>query len=115
MWTAEELQQLGEICLRHHVIVVSDEIHNDFVYPGYEHTVFATVDPRFAEFTVTCTAPSKTFNLAGLQISNILSPMKSFVKHFRQRLTRPVMMNLMHWGSWRVKQPIVQEKTGWIS
>ncbi len=71
VWTREELQQLGEICLRHHVIVVSDEIHNDFVYPGYEHTVFANVDPRFAEFTVTCTAPSKTFNLAGLQISNI--------------------------------------------
>lgn len=46
MWTAEELQKLGEICLRHHVIVVSDEIHNDFVYPGYEHTVFANVDPR---------------------------------------------------------------------
>ena len=48
VWTVEELQKLGEICLRHHVIVVSDEIHNDFVYPGYEHTVFANVDPRFA-------------------------------------------------------------------
>ena len=71
VWTREELQQLGEICLRHHVIVVSDEIHNDFVYPGFEHTVFANVDPRFTEFTVTCTAPSKTFNLAGFQISNI--------------------------------------------
>ena len=66
VWNREELQYLGEICLRHHVIVVSDEIHNDFVYPGFEHTVFANVDPRFAEFTVTCTAPSKTFNLAGL-------------------------------------------------
>lgn len=71
VWNREELQQLGEICLRHHVIVVSDEIHNDFVYPGFDHTVFANVDPRFTEFTVTCTAPSKTFNLAGLQISNI--------------------------------------------
>ena len=53
----EELQYLGEICLRHHVIVVSDEIHNDFVYPGFEHTVFANVDPRFAEFTVTAPHP----------------------------------------------------------
>ena len=88
VWTAEELQQLGEICLRHHVIVVSDEIHNDFVYPGYEHTVFATVDPRFAEFTVTCTAPSKTFNLAGLQISNIFISNPQIRETFKQEINR---------------------------
>ena len=88
VWTAEELQQLGEICLRHHVIVVSDEIHNDFVYPGYEHTVFATVDPRFAEFTVTCTAPSKTFNLAGLQISNIFIPNEKLRKAFQTEIDK---------------------------
>ncbi len=96
MWTVEELQQLGEICLRHHVIVVSDEIHNDFVYPGFEHTVFANVDPRFAEFTVTCTAPSKTFNLAGTSdIQYFLSRMKSCVRHSKQKLTEPAMMSLM--------------------
>lgn len=88
VWTAEELQKLGEICLRHHVIVVSDEIHNDFVYPGYEHTVFATVDPRFAEFTVTCTAPSKTFNLAGLQISNIFIPNEKLRKAFQTEIDK---------------------------
>ena len=88
VWTVEELQQLGEICLRHHVIVVSDEIHNDFVYPGYEHTVFATVDPRFAEFTVTCTAPSKTFNLAGLQISNIFIPNEKLRKAFQTEIDK---------------------------
>lgn len=88
VWTGEELQKLGEICLRHHVIVVSDEIHNDFVYPGYEHTVFANVDPRFAEFTVTCTAPSKTFNLAGLQISNIFIPNDALREAFRKEIDR---------------------------
>lgn len=88
VWTVEELQQLGEICLRHHVIVVSDEIHNDFVYPGYEHTVFANVDPRFAEFTVTCTAPSKTFNLAGLQISNIFIPNEKLRKAFQTEIDK---------------------------
>ena len=88
VWTVEELQKLGEICLRHHVIVVSDEIHNDFVYPGYEHTVFATVDPRFAEFTVTCTAPSKTFNLAGLQISNIFIPNEKLRKAFQTEIDK---------------------------
>ena len=86
VWTREELQQLGEICLRHHVIVVSDEIHNDFVYPGFEHTVFANVDPRFEEFAVTCTAPSKTFNLAGLQISNIFIPNPELRRKFRKQL-----------------------------
>ena len=88
VWTREELQYLGEICLRHHVIVVSDEIHNDFVYPGFEHTVFANVDPRFAEFTVTCTAPSKTFNLAGLQISNIFIPNETLREAFQKEIDR---------------------------
>ena len=88
VWTREELQYLGEICLRHHVIVVSDEIHNDFVYPGYEHTVFANVDPRFAEFTVTCTAPSKTFNLAGLQISNIFIPNETLREAFQKEIDK---------------------------
>ena len=88
VWTVEELQKLGEICLRHHVIVVSDEIHNDFVYPSFEHTVFANVDPRFAEFTVTCTAPSKTFNLAGLQISNIFIPNENLRKAFQTEIDK---------------------------
>ena len=88
VWTREELQYLGEICLRHHVIVVSDEIHNDFVYPGFEHTVFANVDPRFAEFTVTCTAPSKTFNLAGLQISNIFISNETLREAFQKEIDK---------------------------
>lgn len=88
VWNSEELQYLGEICLRHHVIVVSDEIHNDFVYPGFEHTVFANVDPRFAEFTVTCTAPSKTFNLAGLQISNIFISNETLREAFQKEIDK---------------------------
>lgn len=88
VWNREELQYLGEICLRHHVIVVSDEIHNDFVYPGFEHTVFANVDPRFAEFTVTCTAPSKTFNLAGLQISNIFISNETLLEAFQKEIDK---------------------------
>lgn len=71
VWTKEELIRLGEICLKHNVIVVSDEIHCDFVYPGHQHTVFANISQKFAENSIICTAPSKTFNLAGLQISNI--------------------------------------------
>ncbi len=71
VWTEAELQRLGDICLKYGVIVVSDEIHSDFVYPGHQHRVFASLSSEYADITVTCTAPSKTFNLAGLQISNI--------------------------------------------
>ncbi|HHV10921.1 MAG TPA: pyridoxal phosphate-dependent aminotransferase [Clostridiales bacterium] len=71
VWTVEELTRMGELCLKHNVIVVSDEIHCDFIFPGYKHTVFANINEAFAQNTVTCTAPSKTFNLAGLQVSNI--------------------------------------------
>lgn len=74
VWTEEELRKAGEICMKHGVTVVSDEIHNDFTYPGHRHHVFASLSPEFAKHCVLCTAPSKTFNLAGLQVSNILIP-----------------------------------------
>jgi cystathionine beta-lyase len=71
VWTKEELVRLGDICLRHGVLVVSDEIHGDFTYPVHKHLVFADIKPEYQDITITCTAPTKTFNLAGLQISNI--------------------------------------------
>ncbi len=71
VWTKEELLRLGEICLKHKVIVISDEIHCDFTYPGYQHIVFSNLNEEFAQNSITCTAPSKSFNLAGLQVSNI--------------------------------------------
>jgi len=80
VWTRAELEQLGEICLRHQVRVIADEIHADFIYPGYRHEVFANLRPEFAAITVTCTAPSKTFNLAGLQVSNLLAANRE-IKH----------------------------------
>lgn len=70
VWSKEELERFGDICRKHHVTVVSDEIHEDFVYQG-KHQVFANVKKEYRDFTVTCTSPSKTFNLAGLQVSNI--------------------------------------------
>ncbi|MGL5437423.1 MAG: MalY/PatB family protein [Lachnospiraceae bacterium] len=71
VWTREELERMGDICLKHGVLVVSDEIHADFTFPGHKHHVFASLKPEFNEIAITCTSPSKTFNLAGLQISNI--------------------------------------------
>ena len=70
VWTPEGLIKLGDICCKHHVLVVSDEIHQDFAFER-KHYVFADLKKEYGEITVTCTAPSKTFNLAGLQLSNI--------------------------------------------
>ncbi|MCR4813850.1 MAG: pyridoxal phosphate-dependent aminotransferase [Lachnospiraceae bacterium] len=73
VWTKEELVRIGEICRRKGVIVFSDEIHFDFVWEGV-HRIFQEADPSFRDFTITATSPSKTFNLAGLQQSNIFIP-----------------------------------------
>lgn len=74
VWTKEELIRMGDICLKHNVMVVSDEIHSDFVYGGRRHHVFMTLKNEYEDISIVCTAPSKTFNLAGLQISNIFIP-----------------------------------------
>mgnify|MGYP002627272902 CR=1 FL=1 len=74
VWTEAEIRHMGEICLSRGVTVVADEIHCDFVLPGYRHTPFLNACPELAENTILCTAPSKTFNLAGLQCSNIFIP-----------------------------------------
>ena len=63
--------KLGQICLKNDVKIISDEIHSDFIYPGHQHHVFASLKTELQNITITCTAPTKTFNLAGLQISNI--------------------------------------------
>lgn len=71
VWSVQELTRMGEICLKHDVVVISDEIHCDFTYPGFTHTVFANIREDFARNSIICTAPSKSFNLAGLQVSNL--------------------------------------------
>jgi cystathionine beta-lyase len=88
VWTKDELLRLGNICQRHGVRVVSDEIHADFVFPGHTHTVFSSLSPEFGDFTVTCTAPTKTFNLAALQISNIFIPNPSLRRAFRLEIDK---------------------------
>ncbi len=71
-WTAEELRAVGEICLRYGITVISDEIHSDLMLYGHKHTVMASLSPEIAGITITAIAPSKTFNLAGLQSSTII-------------------------------------------
>ncbi|MCL6460206.1 MAG: pyridoxal phosphate-dependent aminotransferase, partial [Gorillibacterium sp.] len=77
VWTREELQRVADICLKHGVLVVSDEIHQDLVFSGHQHTPFAALSNAVAQITITCIAPSKTFNLAGLQAAAIIIPNRS--------------------------------------
>lgn len=88
VWTKEELQRLGELCLKYHVLIFSDEIHEDFVYPGHKHLVMAGLDERFRDVTITCTAPSKTFNIAGLQVSNIFIADEGLRKAFQKEIDK---------------------------
>ena len=88
VWNKEELLKIGDICLKHKVIVVADEIHADFVYQGHQHQVFANLKTDYQEITVTCTAPSKTFNIAGLQVSNIFIANENLRKKFKQELKK---------------------------
>lgn len=88
VWTKDELIRLGDICVKHNVIVVADEIHADFIYPGHKHEVFASLKEEFSDITITATAPSKTFNLAGLQISNVFVKNVRIKKEFRREIAR---------------------------
>ena len=86
VWTKEELLAVGEICLKHNVIIISDEIHCDFTYPGHPHTIFATLSSALEKQCIVCTSPSKTFNMAGLQTSNIFIPDKNLRDIFKKEL-----------------------------
>lgn len=85
VWSEEELTRMGDICVRHGVIVVSDEIHHDFVFKG-KHLVFAGLKEEYQNISITCTSPSKTFNIAGMSISNIFIPNHELKNKFRREL-----------------------------
>lgn len=78
VWRREELGRIGEICIRHGVTVVSDEIHCELVFSGHNYTPFASISDEFLQHSVTCISPSKAFNIAGLQIANIVCADASF-------------------------------------
>ncbi len=82
VWTKEELTKISELTLKHNVIVLSDEIHYDIIAPGYKQTVFATISEETKQNCIICTAPSKSFNIAGLQASGIIIPNENLRKKF---------------------------------
>ncbi|MDR2375737.1 MAG: pyridoxal phosphate-dependent aminotransferase [Treponema sp.] len=95
VWEEGELKKLGDICLRHGVKIVSDEVHFDLVMPGFRHTVLASLGEDYAQNTITCTAPSKTFNLAGMRSSNIIIPdsglRQKYLEEIGHSMSRPAL------------------------
>ena len=85
-WTPDELASLAEICMRNNILLLSDEIHSDLTLPGYCHTPAATLSDRIAEITVTCIAPSKTFNTAGLSTSSLIISNPVLRKYFKSKI-----------------------------
>lgn len=94
VWTPEELRRLGAICCKYGVKVISDEIHCDFTFPGHPHTPFVKACPDMAENTILCTAPSKSFNLAGLQASNIFIPGEKLRSAYKAEMDRIIYGSL---------------------
>lgn len=88
VWTSGELERLGDICSKHGVFVISDEIHSDFVYGTNRHVVFPTVKEQFGEMCAVCTAPTKTFNLAGLHIANTYIQNAEVRKKYKKELDK---------------------------
>lgn len=87
VWSREELIRVIDICKRHNVFIISDEIHCDFTYPGHVHTVLALLAEDYLDKMIICTSPSKSFNLAGLQLSHIFIPDRAVRGKFKKELS----------------------------
>jgi cystathionine beta-lyase len=99
VWTEAELLELGTICQNNKVVVVSDEIHADLLYPGYTHVPFARISEEFAQNCIVCTAASKTFNLAGLQTSNLIIANPALGKMFRTTMKKHHLLRANIFGA----------------
>ncbi len=88
VWSKEELEKLGQICLKHNVIVISDEIHSDIIFKNHKHTPFASISDELSNITITCMSPSKTFNIAGLQCSYAITSNEEYLYALNKAFTR---------------------------
>lgn len=109
VWTPEELRRISEICRRHDVTVVADEIHCEIVHPGYRHTPFATIDPD----CVTCCSPTKGFNIAGLLVSNIVTRRADLREKINRRI-RATESNLMNPFGVVALEAAYRHGAGWL-
>lgn len=113
VWTKEELTRVGKICLDNGVILISDEIHFDFVMPGYKHTVMSTISKEIANNTVVCTAPSKSYNLGGIGVSNIIIENKELREKFEKTLYSTGFFGLNTFA-YKTCELVYNECRGWF-
>lgn len=115
VWSSDELRKLGEICNANNVVVVADEIHNDLILPGNSHLTYALLGEEFANNSIICTAPSKTFNLAGLQISNIIIPNRVIREKVDKELKKSSIMEPNAFGIVATTAAYSEEGANWLN
>ena len=98
VWSREELQKIGEICVKHNCLIVADEIHSDLVYRSHKHCPIASLSDEIAAITITCLSPSKTFNLAGLQASAVIIQSQALREQFSKTQRRHGFFSLNTFG-----------------
>ncbi|MEH7110695.1 MalY/PatB family protein [Bacillus sp. JJ1764] len=98
VWTKNELARIGELCLQYDCLIVSDEIHSDLVYRDYKHLPIASLSEELSEKTITLIAPSKTFNLAGLQASSVIIKNKALRNQLSETMKRQGLFSLNAFG-----------------
>ncbi len=114
VWQRQELERVADICLKHGVLIISDEIHFDLVMPGHRHTVMSTLSPEVARNTVVLTAPSKTFNLAGLQCSNAVIQNDTLRDLFQQGL-RAVGLGMLNIFAYKACEIAYNQCEDWLT
>jgi len=113
VWTEAELTRIAEICLKNNVLIVADEIHNDLIMPGYHHHMIQGLSSDVANRCITCTAPSKTFNLAGAQTSNIIISNPDLRRRFEQAMKKSGQF-LLNTIGYAACQAAYEKCEGWL-
>ena len=113
VWTKNELKKLGDICIDNNVLVIADEIHCDLIFEGHKHIPFASISKKFADNSITCVAPSKTFNVAGLKASNVIIPNKRILDEFTTITTNASIRGLSIFG-YLTTEVVYNECEDWL-
>lgn len=114
VWTREELTKMGEIAIRNGLMVVSDEIHCELVYPGYTYIPFASISEEFQQHSITCVSPSKSFNIAGLQIATIVSSDEAIRKRIDKAININEVCDVNPFGVIATIAAYSEEGEGWL-
>lgn len=110
VWTREELIRVSEICLSNQVFMISDEIHFDLIMPGFTHTSIANLEDRYLQNCAICTAPTKSFNIAGLQVSNLIIANEDY----RSRLSAARGYDALNIMSYKACELVYNSCEGWL-